>query len=109
MSLRKTTCFLCLVPDAMEIRFDRKGKPFLRCCACGSRTFMSSVLCWKGLALMRPMIEALLQQMEDPAVHHQAMFEVESFKRSLIAEFNSTNEAPATQAPAVPAQQKVAA
>ncbi len=42
MSLRRFTCPLCGHPAGLEVRLDRKGRPFATCAACFARTFLRS-------------------------------------------------------------------
>ena len=100
-SLRRFTCMLCLQQDAAELRFDRRSKPYLCCSACGSRTFMSSTACWRGLAIMRPYVAAVAERMEsDPAFRMEQLRNVEAYRKALSQAYS----APITQtAPAVAA------
>jgi RNase P subunit RPR2 len=43
------TCLFCLSPGAtMQVKLDRKGKPFFTCHACGTRAFTPSKHALKG-------------------------------------------------------------
>ncbi len=56
-------CLFCLAPDAMSVKFDRRGKPFLRCFACGVRAFMPSFQSLNGVAILTPYAESVVEQM----------------------------------------------
>lgn len=51
-------CPCCLTPGASQVRLDRRGKPYLRCVACDSRTFIGDK---RGLAAILAAQPAIAQ------------------------------------------------
>jgi len=64
--LRGRPCFAC-GQDQSEIRLSAKGKPFLTCRACSTRTFFTSWAGLMGTAIMTPLAtEAFARIRSDP-------------------------------------------
>lgn len=59
---RRYVCFGCLRGEAVEVRFDRKNRPYTNCGWCGSRTFIHSPEGLRGLMLLEPSVAAMLRQ-----------------------------------------------
>jgi len=96
--LRRFACFLCLQPDAQEVRFDKRGKPYLTCQSCGSRTFLASTQCWRGLAALRPIVAAVVERMEtDPVYRLEVMRATDAYRTGLLAAMQE----PDTQTPTI--------
>ena len=44
-------CVFCLAGNGAEVRFDKKGRPYVSCRACGARSFLPSIHAMRGLAV----------------------------------------------------------
>lgn len=42
-------CILCFSPDGMEVRADRRGRPYCTCAACGSKVFLRGARSFRGV------------------------------------------------------------
>jgi len=58
--LRK--CLFCLADGACEIRFDRKGRPYVVCQVCHTRSFVRSMEAIRGLAIGPTLLAAAIQR-----------------------------------------------
>lgn len=45
-------CIFCWEPEAMEVKYDKKGRPYIRCALCGVRAFIHSPRSYFGLKLV---------------------------------------------------------
>jgi hypothetical protein len=60
-------CVYCLTGNSAEVRFDKRGKPYTTCRACGSRAFFQSIHACRGLAVMPELLEeAMRRRAADP-------------------------------------------
>ena len=57
-------CVYCLTGNSAEIRFDKRGKPYTTCRACGSRSFFQSIHACRGLAVMPDLLEEAMRRRE---------------------------------------------
>ena len=57
-------CVYCLTGNAAEMRFDKRGKPYTICRACGSRSFFQSIHSCRGLAVMPDLLEDAMRKRE---------------------------------------------
>ena len=57
-------CVYCLTNNSAEIRFDKRGKPYTTCRACGSRSFFQSIHACRGLAVMPDLLEEAMRKRE---------------------------------------------
>jgi len=56
-------CLLCLNTNCVDLKADKKGRPYTTCRMCGSRTFMHSNIALRGLTYFAPrLIEMWRQQ-----------------------------------------------
>lgn len=58
---RRFSCSLCLTDNSVRMRLDKRGRPYLVCGACGSRTFMPSAEALRGLVLLQPAVREFIQ------------------------------------------------
>ena len=58
-------CVYCLTGNSAEIRFDKRGKPYTTCRACGSRSFFQSIHACRGLAVMPDLLEDAMRKREN--------------------------------------------
>jgi hypothetical protein len=57
-------CLFCLNESASRLGLDKRGRPFLHCCACGARAFLPSFSpCLNGLAILTPLARAVAAEM----------------------------------------------
>lgn len=61
MSEERVLCLFCLRGDA-RIRIDRRGRPYVSCGHCGTRSFMPSFDALNGYRLLAPEIAALISR-----------------------------------------------
>jgi DNA-directed RNA polymerase subunit RPC12/RpoP len=84
--LREFTCHYCLAPEAAHFRFDKHGRPYVVCDACGTRVFMKSLRCLRGPALVTPLVEAMMKRLTTNADDYaQAEQTAESFVQAMKA------------------------
>ena len=57
-------CVYCLTGNSAEVRFDKRGKPYTTCRACGSRSFFQSIHACRGLAVMPELLEEAMRRRE---------------------------------------------
>ena len=61
------SCIFCLQPDALEVKLDKKGRPFFKCHCCGTMCFIHG----RGMAgpslLFGPLTMALKLGQQDAA------------------------------------------
>ena len=58
---KRAVCPLCF-DDGAELRFDRKGRPYIVCASCSSRSFIGSPRGLTSFLHLAPHIVALLKQ-----------------------------------------------
>lgn len=79
-------CMFCLGIDMAEVRFDKRGKPFIYCHACNARAFLHGRHCLPGIALLEPMVRQLVQDAaSDPALAETMRRQVDEFIAKLAA------------------------
>ena len=62
------TCVFCLSGNAMEIRYDKHGKPYLICRLCFTRSFIRCIDAVRGLAVVPWLLDtALAERQNSPA------------------------------------------
>lgn len=54
-------CLNCLSPESVNLRLDKRGRPFTFCRMCTTRSFMHSRMALRGLFLLAPTVMALWQ------------------------------------------------
>ena len=57
-------CVYCLTNNSAEVKFDKRGKPYTTCRACGSRSFFQSIHACRGLAVMPDLLEEAMKRRE---------------------------------------------
>jgi hypothetical protein len=55
-------CLYCLQVDSAHLRFDKNGRPYVVCDACGTRSFMKNMRCLRGVALMMHSARDILER-----------------------------------------------
>lgn len=69
-------CLCCLAESSVELRQDRKARPFTRCVACGCVTFMPTPRSLAGLSYLAPiLVNALVRQFGSVAAGQAAVNE----------------------------------
>jgi len=57
-------CLFCMNDASSRLALDRRGRPFLHCCACGARAFLPSFTpCLNGVAVLTPYVRAIAHEM----------------------------------------------
>jgi hypothetical protein len=56
------TCTFCFAERAAEIRFDKRGRPYLVCRLCHTRCFFRSLDAVRGLAICPTLIAAAIER-----------------------------------------------
>jgi hypothetical protein len=65
-------CPFCLATGACELRWDKRGKPYLSALCCRTRAFLSSLNALAGIALAPSLLdEAVKRGAADPAYQAQ--------------------------------------
>lgn len=63
MRLRDLTCAFCL-SERSALRFDKKGRPYFSCGACGTRCFVPALReAVRHLAIVEPLLHARVEQL----------------------------------------------
>ena len=64
-------CFFCL-EHLGRLKIDKRGRPYISCGSCGSRTFMHSNRALNGFRLMAPLVAKLVEGLGGPytAIHN---------------------------------------
>ncbi len=96
MRLRDLTCAFCL-SERSALRFDRKGRPYFTCGACGARSFLPALReAVRHLALVEPLLHARVEQLAlDPADASRAV----EREAAVSSSFAALLRAPAPGAP----------
>jgi hypothetical protein len=58
------TCMFCLAESAMEIRFDKRTRPYLVCRICFARAFVRNIESIRGMAVVPDLITAAKKNRE---------------------------------------------
>lgn len=59
-------CVFCLAGNGAEVRFDKKGRPYVSCRSCGARSFLPSIHALRGIAVAPQLLdEALARRATD--------------------------------------------
>ena len=67
-------CLNCLTPASVELRTDKKQRPFTKCRACGTTTFMWSPRALAGLRYLAPLlVDSLVRQFGSVAAGQEAI------------------------------------
>ncbi len=53
-------CPLCLREDTCALRYDKKGRPYLRCGGCDTRAFLGSITALTSTIFLSPHIARIL-------------------------------------------------
>lgn len=85
-------CVYCLTGNSAEMRFDKRGKPYTTCRACGSRSFFQSIHACRGLAVMPELLEEAMRKRETDKAYC-ARFD--SKIAAMVAQVTSALSAPA--------------
>lgn len=54
-------CCFCLAANSSELKFDKRGKPYLTCKMCRTRSFFSTLDALRGVAILPQVMESLLE------------------------------------------------
>lgn len=65
MAMNHIDCLCCLGERTAELKLDKKNRPYTKCSACGSTTFMPTSAALRGLVFLVPRAQAILQQVAD--------------------------------------------
>jgi hypothetical protein len=80
-------CGVCYKLDTAELRWDKYGRPWLHCFACGARTFTRNPDAVKGFRHTSRLVEAALRMMAgDPAEREAREQDCEAFAERIRAE-----------------------
>jgi transcription elongation factor Elf1 len=89
-------CAVCYQLEIAELRWDRYGRPYVLCGACGARTWTRTPNALKGIYMTSRMVEAMVRRVaSDPVEHDRRERESEAFVQEIRAEREAlTNAAP---------------
>lgn len=59
--MNNARCPLCLEPDAATLRLDKRGRPYLRCRWCESRTFIGNSAGLTTILLAQPALSRIVE------------------------------------------------
>ena len=85
-------CVYCLTSNSAEVRFDKRGKPYTTCRACGSRSFFQSIHACRGLAVMPELLEEAMRKRE---VDQDYRTQFDDKIAAMVAQVSSVLAAPA--------------
>lgn len=57
-------CFFCLTAGSMRMRLDKKGRPYLRCGLCGTKSFLYEASALRGLMLWDSAVGQFIAQLQ---------------------------------------------
>lgn len=57
----RTTCLFCLAQHSMELRYDKRARPYLCCTLCFTRAFIRNLDAVRGLGVVPDLIDRALQ------------------------------------------------
>lgn len=57
-------CCFCLHDQCTVVKFDKRGRPYMRCRICNTTSFMTSDLALRGLFLFAPRLMQLMQNLQ---------------------------------------------
>jgi hypothetical protein len=84
--LEEFPCWVCFAPEAARMRFDRRGKPYVVCEACGMRVFCKSLKHVRGIYVTTSLVQAMLAQLRgDPAAAAERERQANEFAASIRA------------------------
>jgi len=87
MTPRHLNCHCCYQLGIAELRWDKYGRPWVMCGACGARTFTRSPNALRGIYMTSRMVEAVCQRVQsDPVECDRREREAEAFVREVRAE-----------------------
>ncbi len=75
-------CLHCLNTQCVELKNDRKGRPYTTCRMCASRTFMHSSIALRGLTHFAPQLIDLWRQATAAATLRQLDNQIEESRRA---------------------------
>ena len=67
----RTTCMFCLAQHSLELRFDKRARPYLCCTLCFTRAFICNLDAVRGLGIVPDLIDRALQARQDDAKFQQ--------------------------------------
>lgn len=74
----------CCLELTLEVRFDVKGRPYCTCTSCSARIFLRGTQSLVGIAMVSPLIEAMVEETKTSREAWQRMQETrERVARSL--------------------------
>jgi hypothetical protein len=57
-------CMFCFAKHGAQLRFTKKGRPYVTCRICYTRAFLHGMEALQGVAIAGDLIEGVLQQLE---------------------------------------------
>lgn len=67
----RTTCLFCLAQHAMELRYDKRARPYLCCTLCFTRAFIRNLDAVRGLGVVPDLIDRALRARQEDAKFRQ--------------------------------------
>ena len=90
-------CLHCLGVGSAELRFDRRGRPYLTCTACATRVFTRGRAALAGSAILNGVVEELATEAaSDPEYALRLQRQVEDFVTRLQDRAQAVHRAPPT-------------
>lgn len=88
--MKFVNCGLCYQMGTAELRWDKYGRPWVLCGACGARTFTRTPNALRGIYMTSRLVEAARRQVEaDPVERERRERDAEAFVQSVRAERSS--------------------
>lgn len=102
-------CLFCMNDSTSRLALDRRGRPFLHCCACGARAFLPSFTpCLNGVAVLTPYVRAIAQEMaRDSQAYSRHEKTIVTFVNDLRTRMNTEARAPVALPTDVPAASRI--
>jgi hypothetical protein len=77
-------CPFCMGATSLDLKFDRKGRPYASCRACGTRAFLRGEMAMNGLAIVSPLVQATSERMRTDSEYFDRMnAKVEQLRRMI--------------------------
>ena len=76
-------CLNCLNCDCVELKADKKGRPYTTCRNCGSRCFLHSAIALRGLTHFAPQLIALWRQATAASTLHELDTRVQAAQQAV--------------------------
>lgn len=67
----RTTCMFCLAQHSLELRYDKRARPYLCCTLCFTRAFIRNLDAVRGFGIVPDLIDRALQARQEDVKFQQ--------------------------------------